>query len=195
MATTTKRKGKGGRPRKLNRKKRAALLEEIRAGRNLHAACVTVGVHYATLRRLIIRGERTKRGELREFCDAVNAAQEEVIAKAEAAWVKEFPNDWRAARDYLRSRRGDLYAPVIRHLPRGIRPNEQEPAQPAPAISTVIVIESGVPRAHRPAERPATLSERSAALRALDPPVEETTEAVDESAPAPPIEPKEAASA
>lgn len=99
----------GGRPTKLTREIREKIVEAIRAGAYLETAAALAGIDRVTLHRWLKAGARQKRGELWEFCNAVEKALAEaemddlyIIKRAAqenwqaAAWrlERKFPERW-----------------------------------------------------------------------------------------------------
>jgi transposase len=94
----------GGRPTKLTPEVQSRIVEAIQAGNYYEAACGYAGVHYATFRRWIQRGEKAKSGRYREFYEAVTRAETNAEVRMVAQWQKHMPEDYRAIRDFLERR-------------------------------------------------------------------------------------------
>jgi transposase len=99
-----------GRPSKLTPETQVALLEGIELGLSYERACSLAGIHYATLRRWIVKGETAKSGEFREFCEALRGAEARGVA-AMLELIRQSANEgqWRAAAWILERRYPEHY--------------------------------------------------------------------------------------
>jgi hypothetical protein len=107
-----------GRPSKLEPQRQALLLDVLRAGLRLRVACGQAGIHYATLRRWLVKGEPARNGKVREFREAVRDARLQAEATITARWAAQTATDWRAAQAFflrLESRTGSCTCSLNQH--------------------------------------------------------------------------------
>lgn len=95
-----------GRPSKLTLERKNNLIESIRKGSYLNAACRIAGITEQTFYNWMERGEKAKKGEYFEFFEAARDAEAQAEIRAVAQWQSKMGDDWRAARDFLRYRFG-----------------------------------------------------------------------------------------
>ena len=103
-----------GRPSKLTQGVRDKLIQAIKAGNYLNAACDYAGIDYSNFRRWMQRGESQTKGEFRDFRDAINAAESEVEVRVVALWQKNISEDWRAAENFLAKRFPERWSPSVK---------------------------------------------------------------------------------
>ncbi len=101
-----------GRPSKLTPERQKKLVQAISAGNYYETACTYAGISYSKFREWMIKGEQQSTGKYREFRDAITHAETEAEMRAVVAWQKAFPDDWRAAKDFLERRHRDRWGPV-----------------------------------------------------------------------------------
>jgi hypothetical protein len=99
------------RPTKLTSLVQDRLCNAIRAGNYYEAACGYASIHYATFRRWMERGEKSRAGIYCEFCEAVRAAEAAAEMAMVALWQRQIPANWQAARDFLARRYPERWAP------------------------------------------------------------------------------------
>lgn len=102
---------KGGRPSKLTPDVKRRLMEAIRLGNYLYAACAFAGISIQTFHNWMDKGEKAKSGEYLEFFDEVTRAQAEAETRMVTLWQRQIPEDWKAARDFLARRFPERWAP------------------------------------------------------------------------------------
>ena len=76
---TAKPKSKTGRPSKFVPEAAAAVLEHVRRGAPRHIAANAAGLGRSTLMRWMARGKKERRGQFRDFWDALKKAEAELI--------------------------------------------------------------------------------------------------------------------
>lgn len=112
----------GGRPSKLNPKRKKAILAALRAGLSRQGAAAKAGIGSATLAEWIARGEerhheRPSQDEFAEFAEAVRRAEASFEAKCVKS-IERFtlgPNaEWRAAAFLLERRFRDRWGKLVR---------------------------------------------------------------------------------
>ena len=101
-----------GRPSKLTPERQKKLVQAIAAGNYYETACTYAGVDYSTFRLWMQAGEKAKSGKFFELFEAITHAETEAEMRAVVAWQKAFPDDWRAAKDFLERRHRDRWGPV-----------------------------------------------------------------------------------
>jgi len=92
------------RPTKLTPAIQQRVVSSIAAGAPLATACAYAGVDYSTFRRWLLRGKKERRGQYRDFWDAVEAAEARLEVRVVAEWQKHLPKKWEACRDFLARR-------------------------------------------------------------------------------------------
>ena len=102
--------GNGGRPSKLTPSVKKRLIDAISAGNYYEPACAYAGIHYATFRAWMVKGEEQKTGQYYEFYEEVNAAVAQAEVRIVAIWQQQIPEDWHAARDFLARRHPERWA-------------------------------------------------------------------------------------
>ena len=100
------------RPSKLTPETQSKLIQAIRAGSHLITACRLVGVDYSSFRRWMIKGEKQRKGQFREFCEAVRGAEAEIEIRLVATWRQAAVEDWKAAAEFLSRRFPDRWSPT-----------------------------------------------------------------------------------
>jgi hypothetical protein len=120
---TTGRRPGPGQPTKLTPEVHARIVEVVAAGNYLKTAAQFAGVSVSTLTAWMARGRAAAaladRGEpvpeeeqrYLAFMGAVAQAETQAEVAAVVQWRRAFPNDWRAARDYLGRKRPEQWAP------------------------------------------------------------------------------------
>lgn len=93
-----------GRPSKLTPELLQRLSDAICAGNYLQTACGMAGIHYATFRRWMVKGQKARDGQFREFRETIRYAEAQAETKLVAAWQAHTPENWQAARDFLERR-------------------------------------------------------------------------------------------
>lgn len=104
-----------GRPFKLNKDIQRKLVEAIGEGNYYDAACQLAGIDYSTFRKWILRGQEEEKGAFRDFYVAIKKAEAEAENKIIKLWIKQIPEDWRAAATFLERRYPDRWARRDRH--------------------------------------------------------------------------------
>jgi transposase len=101
-----------GRPSKLTPETRQRLVDAVRAGNYIDAACSHAGIAVSTyyLWREKAKGSRT--GEYKELMDEIEAAEAAAEVRMVAQWQQQIPNDWRAAREFLARRFPNKWSPL-----------------------------------------------------------------------------------
>jgi len=99
-----------GRPSKLNKQIKKRLIDAISRGSYLEPACRAAGIHYATFRAWMKKGEQAKSGQFREFYEEVIQAEAEAEQEMIKQWQAQIPTDWRAAKDFLARRYPERWA-------------------------------------------------------------------------------------
>lgn len=92
------------RPTKLTEEVQRRICQAISAGNYYEAAAGFAGISWRTLHRWIERGRVANKGLLKDFYDAICAAEMEAEVRMVAQWQQQIPQDWRAARDFLARR-------------------------------------------------------------------------------------------
>jgi hypothetical protein len=95
---------KTGRPSKLTPETTERLLQALRIGSSYEAACAYAGIDYSTFRKWMQKGERAKSGRFFEFFKLVKRAELEAELLCVRSWIKQIPEDWRAAKEFLERR-------------------------------------------------------------------------------------------
>ena len=93
-----------GRPSKLTPERIAKVLEALRAGNYVEAACGYANVSVSTFYRWLERGEQESKGQYREFREDIKKAQADAEAAIVAHWRKHIPKDWKACATFLERR-------------------------------------------------------------------------------------------
>ena len=109
-----------GRPSKLNPKVQARIIQALLACNTLEAAAAYGGIHYATMREWILKGEKCKSGKYHEFAEAIKKAQDEAEAMLIAEIRAHGRKTWQALA-WLAERR---------HPERWAKPNRYEVSGP-----------------------------------------------------------------
>ena len=99
-----------GRPSKLTPIVRDKLIQAIKVGSHLNAACAYAGVDYSNFRRWMRKGESQTKGEFCDFRDAIRISEAELEIRLVATWQQAAANDWRAAAEFLSRRFPDRWA-------------------------------------------------------------------------------------
>jgi len=99
-----------GRPSKLTPIVRDKLIQAIKVGSHLNAACAYAGVDYSNFRRWMRKGEKDSKGQFRDFCEAIHASEAEIEIRLVATWQQAAANDWRAAAEFLSRRFPDRWS-------------------------------------------------------------------------------------
>ena len=106
-----------GRPSKLTPEKTRLLVESLEKGFTYAVACSGAGIHYATFRRWINKGESAQQGEYCDFCDTVRAAEMIGRRKMERRAFKESkPLEYLARRypeDWGKKDRAEIGGPIV----------------------------------------------------------------------------------
>lgn len=108
MMATGKRDSRG-RPSKLDEPTRKKLLDAIKGGHTLAAACAHAGIHYATMRRWVLLGEQATKGEYFDFCEDLKNAEETAKMIFAEQWKRHFPDSWQAIATYMERRWPEEY--------------------------------------------------------------------------------------
>lgn len=115
-----------GRPSQLTPELQAKIVQVVRAGNYLKTAAQYNGVGESTLRLWLQKGraaaEARDHGEevppdqarYLEFLEVITVAQTAAEVAAVTHWRAAFPDDWRAARDYLRATNPGAWASTTR---------------------------------------------------------------------------------
>jgi transposase len=104
-----------GRPSKLNEKTKKRLLAALKEGANQDEAASYAGISESTFYRWMERGESEKKGQYREFWEAVKRTESEaVMISLDTIRNAEKRGDWRAAAWKLERRFPDKWGKVDR---------------------------------------------------------------------------------
>lgn len=98
------------RPTKLTPELQRRLCDAIAAGNYYQAACGYAGISYSKFREWMIRGKKQRKGQFREFREAVQKAQYDAEVRIVAQWQAHMPDNWQACRDFLARRFSDRWA-------------------------------------------------------------------------------------
>jgi hypothetical protein len=104
-----------GRPCKLTPELQQRLCDALAAGNYYQAACGYAGISYKVFREWMVKGEKAKSGQFRDFREAVTKAKTEAEVAVVAFWRAQLPSDWRACRDFLARRYPQRWGPMQRH--------------------------------------------------------------------------------
>jgi hypothetical protein len=104
-----------GRPSKLTPEVQQRLCDAIAAGNYYQAACGYAGISYKVFREWMLKGEKARSGQFRDFRDAVTKAKTDAEVQVVAFWRAQLPSDWRACRDFLARRYPQRWGPMQRH--------------------------------------------------------------------------------
>lgn len=107
-------KNKGGRSSKLTNSLMNRLVEAIAEGNYYEAACSYAGIHYATYRDWMVKGERDLQegveSNYTELYEAVKKAEAEAEVNLVKQWKKHTPGDWKAIATFLERRYPDRWS-------------------------------------------------------------------------------------
>ena len=93
-----------GRPTKLNHETQAQIVKALNAGATRVDAANSAGIDYLTFLRWLQRGEKSTKGDYRDFCNAVTRAEADVRISLANSLAVQGKTDWRAAEAYLKRR-------------------------------------------------------------------------------------------
>lgn len=93
-----------GRPSKLTDEVQQRIIDGIRLGVHLDVAAAYGGIHYATFRQWMTKGEGQSQGRYREFYEAVTQAERQLEMELVGRVVLASKTDWRAAVELLKRR-------------------------------------------------------------------------------------------
>lgn len=105
----------GGRPTKLTSELQEKLCKVIADGNYYRASCAVVGLNYTTFRKWLVAGRKQKRGQFRQFFDAVRKAEADAETRVVSLWQEQIPGNWQAARDFLARRNPRDWMPKESH--------------------------------------------------------------------------------
>lgn len=98
-----------GRPSKLTPERQQKLVQAIAAGNYYETACRYAGIDYSNFRHWLEKGEQQASGIYHDFREAITRAEIEAEMRAVVAWQRAFPDDWRAAKEFLEHRHRETW--------------------------------------------------------------------------------------
>src|SRR5262249_43526879 len=106
----------GGRPSKLTPELQEAICKSIREGNCLSTACRCARISYRTFRNWMVKGRKAKKGQFRQFFQAIDQAEAESEAAAVKAWQSQIPRNWQAAMHWLARRFPERWSPQAKEI-------------------------------------------------------------------------------
>lgn len=98
-----------GRPTRLTPKVAETIIQAVRAGATISAACARAGIGESTYYEWVQRGTGTHKNRrantvYAEFAEALARAEAELEVALVAQWRQQMPSDWRAVAEFLARR-------------------------------------------------------------------------------------------
>jgi len=130
MAKSNGQKAKAvGQPTKLKLEVTAKFLEYIKQGIPIKTACGACRISHQTVLNWCERGKEDGKGQYFEFFEQYSEARNEALIVPQLHWRKAMPEDWKAARAWLRVRDNEHFGE-----------KDQGPTVPAPAQINILVV-------------------------------------------------------
>lgn len=118
-----------GRPTKLDPVVVAKFIEYVKQGISIKTACGACRLDFQTIQNWCERGGREKKGLYFDFLDQYREARNEALIVPQLHWRRAMPEDWKAARAWLRVRDNEHFGE-----------KDQSPTVPAPTQINILVV-------------------------------------------------------